>query len=374
VVPWCQKPAALEESYAESVRAVYATGFGGEDPLLNLEVGEQPDPAVSPGWALVRVSAASLNHHDLWTLRGVSSWPLTPPRILGCDAAGRVESLGQATDGAPAVGTRVVVHSVIGCGTCAACRAGSPGLCQRMALLSDPPHGGALAELVAVPAANLVPLPETVGDAAAACLPTAYLTAYHMLFERAGLRPGMSALVQGASGGVATAAVLLAGIAGVEVHVTSRDPAKRRAAEMLGATSSFDPGDRDAARELIRRTDGGVDAVLETVGEATWELSLRAVRPGGTVVVAGATSGPNPKAQLNRVFWRQITIMGSTMGTRVELERLVVLCAAAKLRPLIDRTFPLEQAASAFAVLAAGAQQGKIVVVVTAGSAGAAPS
>ncbi len=345
-----------------SVRAVYARAFGGEDPLANLEVGEQPEPELRPGWALVRVTAASLNHHDLWTLRGVSSRPLAAPQVLGCDAAGRVEALGEGVEGAPPPGTRVVCHSVIGCGTCPSCRAGHPNLCHRLTLLGEPPHGGTLAELVAVPAANLVPLPDTVGDEAAACLPTAYLTAYRMLFTRAGLRPGMSVLVQGAGGGVASAAILLATLAGIEVHATSRDPAKRRLAEEMGARGSFAPDDRAAARELSQRTRGGVDAVLDTVGEATWELSLRAVRPAGVVVVAGATSGANPAALLNRVFWRQLTVAGTTMGTRAELERLVGLCASALLRPLIDRVMPLAEARSAFADLASGRQRGKLVL------------
>ena len=344
------------------MRAAFATGFGGDDPLANLEVGEQPDPEPARGWALVRVAAASLNHHDLWTLRGVSSRPLQAPQVLGCDAVGRVEALGEGVETAPGVGARVVVHGVIGCGSCPACLAGEPNLCHRLSLLSEPPHGGAFAELVAVPAANLVALPDSVSDEAAACLPTAYLTAYRMLFTRAGLRPGMSVLVQGAGGGVATAAILLGSGAGVEVHVTSRDPARRGLATELGAASAFAPDDRGAARELVRRTGGGVDAVLETVGEATWELSLRAVRPGGTVVVAGATSGPNPPAQLNRVFWRQLTIAGTTMGTRLELERLVGLCAAGSLSPLIDRVVPLDEVRSAFAALAAGDQRGKLVI------------
>src|SRR5487761_111957 len=295
-------------------------------------------------------------------LQGVSSRPLPPPQVLGCDAAGQVAALGEGVEGAPGVGARVVVHSVIGCGSCPACRAGEANLCHRLSMLSEPPHGGALAELVAVPAANLVTLADSVSDEAAACLPTAYLTAYRMLFTRAGLRPGMSVLVQGAGGGVATAAILLGSGAGVEVHVTSRDPARRGLATGLGGASALAPDDRGAARELVRRTGGGVDAVLETVGEATWELSLRTVRPGGTVVVAGATSGPNPPAQLNRVFWRQLTIAGTTMGTRQELERLVALCATGSLHPLIDRVVPLDDVRAALAALAAGEQRGKLVV------------
>ena len=344
------------------MRAAYAIAFGGEDPLANLAIGEQPEPELQPGWALVRVTAASLNHHDLWTLRGVSSRPLTAPQVLGCDAAGRVEALGDRTAGAPIPGTRVLVHAVIGCGSCAGCRAGATGVCLRLSLLGEPPHGGTLSELVAVPAANLLPVPDPLSDEAAACLPTAYLTAWRMLFTRAHLQRGMSALVHGATGGVATAAILLGAHAGVAIHATSRDPEKRRFALELGAAGAFDPDDREAARELVSSTGGGVDVVLETVGEATWAVSLRAVRPGGTVVVAGSTSGPNPRAELNRVFWHQLTIAGTTMGTRRELERVVSLCASGAVQPLIDRVVPLEDSRAAFAALAAGEQRGKLVV------------
>jgi NADPH:quinone reductase-like Zn-dependent oxidoreductase len=345
------------------VRAVYAARFGGADPLANLEIGEQPEPELRPGWALVRVETAALNHHDLWTLKGVSSRPLTEPQVLGCDAAGRVEALGEGVgEDLPQPGARVVVHSVIACGHCPACLAGELTLCRRIGILSDPPNGGALAELVAVPAANLVPLPDSVSSEVAACLPTAYVTAYRMLFSRANLRPGMSVLVQGASGGVATAAILLAGRAGITVHVTSRDETKRQAAVELGAATAFAPDDRAAAKALVQATGGGVDAVIETVGEPTWELSLRSVRAGGTVVVAGATAGANPPAGLNRIFWRHLTIAGTSMGTRQELERLVALCASGALKPLIDSVTPIANAAAAFAQLAAGEQRGKLLI------------
>src|SRR5947209_10153127 len=206
------------------MRAVYCARLDGADPLDNLEIGDQPEPQPAPGQALVRVAAASLNHHDLWTLRGVSSRPIQPPQILGCDAAGTVERLAEgAPAAAPQPGSRVAVHSVMTCGTCAGCLAGDPLLCRSVGLLSEAPYGGTLAELVAVPIANLVPLPDSVSMEAAACLPTAYLTAYRMLFVRAGLRPGMSMLVHGAGGGVATAAILLAATAGITAYATSRD-------------------------------------------------------------------------------------------------------------------------------------------------------
>jgi NADPH:quinone reductase-like Zn-dependent oxidoreductase len=344
--------------------AAYASAVGGDDPLANLSVGDLPAPSVRPGWALVKVGAASLNHHDLWTLRGVSSAPVVPPQILGCDAAGEVAGYGgEPPEGAPPVGARVVVYPIVTCGHCAACLADEPLGCRSFRMLSEAPLAGALAEFVEIPAANLVPLPDQVSFADAACLPTAYLTAYRALFVRAGLRPGMSVLVQGASGGVATACILLGRLSGLTVFATSRDEAKRAFAVDLGAEAAF-PLERETTRAIIGATGGvGVDAVVDTVGEPTWDLSLKAVRPGGVVVVPGATGGPNPPAQLNRIFFRSLTVAGTTMGTRGELRRLVDLCATGALRPLIGSTHPLRDAAAAFREMAGGDLRGKIVLM-----------
>jgi NADPH:quinone reductase-like Zn-dependent oxidoreductase len=343
--------------------AAYASAVGGDDPLANLTVGDLPAPQPRPGWARVRVRAASLNHHDIWTLRGVSSAPVTPPQILGCDAAGEVDSYGGETaSGTPAVGARVVVYPIITCGRCPACLADEPLGCRSFHMLSEGALAGGLAEYVEIPATNLVVLPDQVSFADAACLPTAYLTAYRALFVRAGLRPGMSVLVQGASGGVATACILLGRLAGITVYATSRDEAKRAFAVDLGAEAAF-PVERETARAVVGATGGiGVDAVVDTVGEPTWDLSLRAVRPGGVIVVPGATGGPNPPAQLNRIFFRSLTVAGTTMGTRGELRRLVDLVATGALRPLISSTRPLRDAATAFAEMADGDLRGKLVL------------
>jgi NADPH:quinone reductase-like Zn-dependent oxidoreductase len=235
-----------------------------------------------------------------------------------------------------------VVHSVIGCQSCAACRDTDPLFCRDMSMLSEGEYQGSLAEYVPVPACNLIPLPEAIDFTTAATLPTAYLTVYRMLFTRAQLRPGDTVLVHGATGGVATAAILLARAAGIEAA--------------LGT-------DREASKQVQALTDGrGVDAVIETVGEPTWEFSLRAVRIDGTIVVAGATAGFNPPAQLHRIFWRHTRILGSTMGTRPELEKLVSMTASGTLHPLIGETFPLSRARDAFTQLAAGEQRGKLVI------------
>lgn len=343
--------------------AVRAARYGGDDPLANLEVTEVPDPTPSPGEALVEVIAASLNHHDLWTLRGIGSRRLEHPQVLGADAAGTVLAYGdgEVPAGAPAVGASVVVHGVMTCGHCPACRSGDELHCPEVGLLSEPPYPGTLAERLVVPVGNLLPLPDSVDAITAACLPTAYLTAYRMLFVRGGMRAGQRVLVHGATGGVASAAILLGVAGGLTVYATSRDEAKRAAAVELGAAAAF-ATDRDAVKAVIRATEGGVDAVLDTVGEATWDFSLRVTRPGGTIVVCGTTSGPNPPAQLNRVFWRQLTIAGSTMGTREELTRVVQLCAGGRLHPLVDSVRPLREAPSAFAALESGERRGKLVL------------
>ncbi len=318
--------------------AVTAARLSPDDPLSALEVGERPDPVAQPGWVRVRVRAASLNHHDLWTLRGVGIKAERLPVVLGGDAAGVDEQ-----------GNEVVVHSVIGDPDAGG---GDETLDPRRSLLSEV-HDGTLAEWVCVPQRNLVAKPAELTFEEAACLPTAWLTAYRMLFTKARVRPGDRVLVQGAGGGVASAATVLASAVGCHVTVTSRDPAKLDRAKTLGAQDVLAPGTRLAER---------VDVVIETVGEATWKHSLASLRPGGTVVVAGATTGPMPPAELNRVFFLQLSVLGSTMGTRSELEALLRFLVTSGVRPEIDRVYPLAEARQAFERLEQGAQFGKIIL------------
>jgi NADPH:quinone reductase-like Zn-dependent oxidoreductase len=316
--------------------AAYAARIDSEDPLSALEVDERHEPEVPEGWIMVDVRAAALNHHDLWSLRGVGLPEDRLPMILGCDAAGVTQD-----------GEEVVVHAVV---TSDGWR-GDDTLDPRRTLLSEL-HPGTLAQRVAVPARNVVPKPSALSFEEAACLPTAWLTAYRMLFVKAQVRPGQTVLVQGAGGGVATAAVVLGRHAGVRVWVTSRDEAKRERSLELGAHGAFEAGARLPER---------VDAVLETVGEATWKHSLRALRPGGTLVVSGSTSGANPPADLQRLFFLQLAVVGSTMGTRDELADLARLCEDAGVRPLVDRVLPLAEAREGFAAMDQGEQFGKIV-------------
>ena len=321
------------------MRAVYVKSFDESEPLSGLEVGQRPEPDAPSGWKIVNVRAASLNHHDLWALKGVGLSRERLPMILGCDAAGIDE------DGRP-----VVVHSVIS----GADWLGDETLDPSRTLLSEL-HQGTFAERVSVPARNLLPKPEQLSFEQAACLPTAWLTAYRMLFVKGRLQPGQTVLVQGAGGGVASAAIALAHTAGLRVWATSRQERKREFALECGADEAFESGAKLPER---------VDAVMETVGAATWAHSLRSLRPGGRIVVSGATSGPNPPAELSRVFFLQHEVIGSTMGTREELQRLISLCIQTGLRPHIDRVLPLEQADEAFAALQAGESLGKIVLSV----------
>jgi NADPH:quinone reductase-like Zn-dependent oxidoreductase len=321
------------------VLAVYASAIDPDDPLSGLKVGERPDPEPPAGWTTVTVKAASLNHHDLWSLRGVGLPEDRLPMILGCDAAGLDED-----------GREVIVHAVISDDSWR----GDETLDPKRSLLSER-HQGTLAERVAVPRRNIVPKPPELSFEEAACLPTAWLTAYRMLFTRGGVVPGSTVLIQGASGGVATAAIVLASAAGARVWVTGRSEDKRAQALELGAAEAFEAGARLPER---------VDFVIETVGEATWGHSIRSLKPGGTLVVSGATTGQAPPAELGRVFFLQLKVIGSTMGTRDELERLVSLCVQGGVRPRIDRTLPLSEARQGFQAMLEGSFVGKIVFTV----------
>ena len=318
--------------------AVYADSFSSDDPLSALRLGERPDPVAPDGWTTVTVKAASLNHHDVWSLKGVGLKSEQLPMILGCDAAGLDED-----------GNEVVVHAVVSDPSWT----GDETLDPRRSLLSER-HQGTFADKVVVPRRNVVPKPTSMSFEEAACLPTAWLTAYRMLFTRGGLKAGDTVLVQGAGGGVATACIILGRAAGLKVLATSRDEAKRARALEIGAHEVFESG----ARLPVK-----VDAVMETVGRATWSHSIRALRPGGAIVVSGTTSGPQlDDAELTRIFFLQLSVIGSTMGTRDELASLVSLLDATGARPLVDRTLPMEQAAEGFGAMVDGDVFGKIVL------------
>ncbi len=320
--------------------AAYAESINPDAPLDGLVLGEQPDPSPPTDWVVVEVKAAALNRHDLWSLRGVGLGEDRLPMILGCDAAGIDED-----------GNEVVVHAVISNPDWS----GDETLDPKRSLLSER-HPGTLAERVAVPRRNVLAKPSSLSFEEAACLPTAWLTAYRMLFTQGGLKPGDSVLVQGAGGGVASALISLASAAGLRTYATSRDETKRKRAVELGAHEAFESGARLPQR---------VDAVMETVGAATWSHSVKALRPGGTLVISGATSGNQPEnAELTRIFFLQLRVQGSTMGTRAEFQSLLELLDVSGARPLVDRTLPLDRAREGFEAMIEGDVVGKVVFTI----------
>jgi NADPH:quinone reductase-like Zn-dependent oxidoreductase len=323
--------------------AVYATGPHPDAPMKGIEVGDRPLPEPPEGWVRVKVRAASLNRHDLWTLRGVGIRPEFFPMILGCDGAGVTDD-----------GTDVVIYPIISQpGFVPSGSSGDETTDPARHMLTER-HQGTFAEYVVVPKRNLLSLPASMSYEAAATLGCTFLTAYRMLITRSGLPAGSTMLVQGATGGVSTALIQLGRAAGMRVWVTSRSQAGRERAIALGAHQVFEQGER-----LPERVDG----VFESVGRSTWSHSMRAVRPGGVIVCCGATSGADPSADLQRLFFLQISVIGSTMGTLDELRRLIAFCTAGNVQPVVDRTFPLDQGRQALELLEQGTP-GKVVLVV----------
>jgi NADPH:quinone reductase-like Zn-dependent oxidoreductase len=323
----------------ETMRAAVAIAQDPDDPLSCLELTEQPKPEPRDGWTRIRVVAASLNPHDTWTLRGVGHPADRIPVILGCDGAGITDD-----------GREVVIHPVYG----DALRGGGDlTLDPRRALLSETMNG-TLAEYVIVPDQMVVPKPTSLTFQEAACLGVTWGTAYRILFTRGGLKAGDRVLVQGASGGVASAAIALATAAGARVYATARTQDKREFALKCGAVDAFESGARLPER---------VDIVVETVGEATWPHSLRSLRPGGTVVVAGATTGGMPPAELQRIFYQQLRIVGSTGCTLAEFEALLRTMDTSGLRPQVD-LIAFEDIKTGYQRLLDGDVLGKIVVEV----------
>jgi NADPH:quinone reductase-like Zn-dependent oxidoreductase len=317
--------------------AVYASGPNPEDPLSALQTGPRPEPDIPSGWVRVRVRAASVNMHDLFTLRGIGIREEAFPMILGCDGAGVLDD-----------GSEVVVHGVVS----SADWRDDETLDPKRSILSEQ-HQGTFAEFVAVPARNAVPKPAELSFSEAACMGTAWLTAYRMLFTKSGLQPGQTMLVQGSSGGVATALITLGRAAGLRVWATGRSEEKRALATELGAQAVFEPGARLPER---------VDAAFDTVGGSTWPHSVKALKPGGVVVTSGATAGEPSSTELQRIFYLQLRVLGSTMGTRQELANLLSFCAGNGLSPRIGLELPMTEAREALAAMWSGDTAGKIVL------------
>ena len=302
------------------------------------------DPAPGPGEVLIGLRAASLNHLDLWLRRGLPSVP--KPRILGADGAGVVVALGEGADRFEE-GDEVVLN---------------PGLDEGARIVGE--HmDGTHAELIALPADYVYPLPEGVSFEEAAAFPLVFETVYRMLVTRAGLREGEWVLVWGIGGGIGTASLQIAKALGARVIATSGSDEKLARARDLGAEAVVNHAGEDVAEAVRQATGGrGANVVVEHVGEATWKTSLQVAAPGARICVCGATSGPNPPANLHRIWWKQLTILGSTMGTRADFEGAYELVASGRARPIVDRVFPLAEAAEAHRHLEEGRQLGKVVL------------
>ena len=323
------------------MKAVRIHEDGGPEVLRYEDV---EDPSAGPGEVLVRLKAAALNHLDIWIRQGLPSVP--KPRILGADGAGVVADLGEGTD-AFSEGDAVVIN---------------PGLADGAKIIGE--HcDGTHAELIAVPAENVYPKPDSLSFEEAAAFPLVFETAYRMLVTKAKLAAGEWILVWGIGSGVATASFQIAKAVGARTIVTSSSDEKLERVRELGADTTVNHAAGDVTAAVREATGGhGADVVVEHVGEDTWKTSLQAAAPEARIAVCGATSGPNPPAQLHRIWWKQLTIYGSTMGTREDFEGAYGLVASGKARPIVDRVFPLEQAAEAHEHLEQGRQLGKVVL------------
>jgi len=340
------------------MKAMAMRAHGGPE-VLRLE--DLPEPVAGPGQVVVRVRSVALNHLDIWVRRGWPGLQLSFPHLLGADVAGVVESVGPGVAGS-APGDEVVLSPGLSCGRCRACLSGKDDECRRYAILGEHVAGG-YGERVAVPAQNLLPKPPNLSFDQAACIPLVFLTAWHALVTRAGLRAGETVLVHAAGSGVGSAAVQVARLLGATVIATAGSDWKCDRARELGAHHAVNYEEEDflsAAKKLTGRR--GVDVVFEHVGKSTWERSLAATALGGRIVTVGATTGWDPPTDLRHVFYRRLSILGSTMGSKGELFEVLRFVEEGRLRPVLDRVLPLADAAKAQELLANRAQFGKIVL------------
>ncbi len=343
------------------MKAILFHKHGGPDVL---ELAEFPTPEPGPGQALVRLHAAALNRLDLWVREGWPGLRLPLPHISGADGAGVVAALGSGVDGL-GVGDRVVVNANLSCGRCTHCLAGKDNLCRDWHLLGETVRG-TFAEYVAVPALNLLPLPDGVDEHAAAAAGLVFHTAWHSLITRGRVQPGETVLIVGASGGVNTASVQVAKLAGARVIVVGSSAAKLSLAESLGADLLLDRSkDENWARAVYEATGKrGADVVVDNVGKATLPRSLRAAAKGGRILIVGNSSGPEVELDNRFIFGKHLSILGSTMGTRADFATVMGLVFEGRLRPVIDRQYPLAEAPAAEARLGAGQQMGKITLAI----------
>ena len=338
------------------MKAIRIHEFGGPEVLRYEDV---PDPKLRKDHVLVRVRACAMNHLDLWVRKGLSGVKL--PHILGSDVAGEIVEVGEYVTGLQPR-QRVLLAPMHYCGHCEKCIAGSQNQCREFTVLGSRVDGGNC-ELIAVPAANVIPIPESLDFKQAASMPLVFLTAWHMLVGRAGIRPGQTVLVLGANSGVGIAGIQVAKLFQCTVIATAGDDQKAAKARELGADHVVNHYQQKIAEEVRTITNKeGVDIVLEHVGPATWEESVRSLKPGGTLVTCGATTGPQTGLDLRYLFSRQLSIFGSYMGTMGELHEVLKHVFAGKLKPVIDRVFPLQDARAAHEHMETSQMFGKIVL------------
>ena len=341
------------------MKAVVVREHGGPE-VLRFE--ERPDPSPRAGEVLLRVKAVGLNHLDLWVRKGVPGHTFPLPIVPGCDFCGLVESVGADVTGVKP-GERVLVAPGFSCGRCRACAEGNDNLCAAYGIFGETKDGGCC-ELAAVPASNVIALPPGLDFPQAAAFPLAFLTAWHMLIARCGLRPGDDVLVHAAGSGVGSAAIQIAKLHGARVIATAGSPRKLELAKSLGADHVIDYERQDFAAEVRTLTaKRGVDVVVEHVGEKTFPGSLRSLARGGRLVTCGATTGGQAEINLRALFFKNLSVLGSTMGSRGELHQIVGLVARGLLRPVIDRVLPLSEVREAHEALEKREQFGKIVLV-----------
>jgi NADPH:quinone reductase-like Zn-dependent oxidoreductase len=344
------------------MKALTLVAAGG---LQHARVQELPEPSIqSPDQVLVQVRAAGLNRLDLLVAMGLPGVTYRFPHVMGSDGAGVVQAVGPAVSRV-SPGDRVMVNPTLSCGECALCQAGEDSLCSRLGVIGEHSPGTA-AEFIVVPAENLAPVPAQMPWPEAASFSLATLTAWRMLTTRARLHPGETVLIWGIGGGVAVAALQIAGLLGARCIVTSGSTAKLDVARRLGAHAVLNHREADIAAEVRKLTEGrGADVVVDSVGEESWPVSLRSLRRGGRLVVCGATTGPMVSLDLRRLYWHQWSILGSTLGSRREYAEILDWAGAGKLWPLVERVLPLDQATVALQQLERGEQMGKLVLEVT---------
>lgn len=343
------------------MKAVVVPRYGGPEVLEYVE--DHPEPVPGPDEVVLHVHAASLNHLDLTVRKGLPTLKITLPHILGADVAGEVAKLGSDVTGFE-LGDRVVANPGLSCRHCEFCVAGQEPLCPEYKILGE--HvPGADAEYVAVPARNLLTIPVDMDWVAAAAAPLVFMTAWRLLVSRAAIRPGEDVLILGAGSGVSTAAIQIAKLAGCTVYTTSSSDAKLKRAKELGADVVINYNEMPWSKAVWELTGKrGVDVVLDHVGEATFKDSVRTLRRGGRLVVPGATTGELPQLDLRYLFWRHLSILGSTMSNQREFEEVMKLVFMGRLKPVVDKVFPLRQAREAHAYLERGEQFGKVVLSV----------